>query len=263
MTYTEYLKGKSVVVVGPAGYTRGQQRGPEFGAYDLVVRINDGVHLALEFPEDLGTRTDIVYHNLHLTPPTRRRMRQKLHSRGYVLPEFVHEWNRHGVKYLIGPAPVAYRKNVGLAEGLIAKCQQTFREVPNDICCMPFSESRLKDFEEFGGYISVTVGLMACIDLMQYPIRKLFVAGMTCLNSPYYEEYCPDLLWKKRLKEHAMQEPNERGGHKMDWELKVLLAFWEHDDRFVPDTPLRELFGAKHVPSLDRAGLFGLGGLEY
>ncbi len=60
--FSTYVENKNVILVGPAGYLKGQNRGAEFDSYDLVVRIKWGVTKAEHF--DYGTRTDIVYISL-------------------------------------------------------------------------------------------------------------------------------------------------------------------------------------------------------
>ena len=60
------IKGKSVVLVGPADTTTGKGLGSWIEGHDVVVRVNRGVYL-LENPGsevDIGKRTDILFHNL-------------------------------------------------------------------------------------------------------------------------------------------------------------------------------------------------------
>jgi len=51
------VKGKNVIIVGPAGYLQGQGRGKEFDSYDVVVRLNQSRPIS----DDYGSRTDILY----------------------------------------------------------------------------------------------------------------------------------------------------------------------------------------------------------
>lgn len=72
--YADYLEGKRVIIVGPAGYMHGSRRGAEIDAYDVVVRINLDCPIRADifqslYPgkyaprnEDVGTRTDVLYH---------------------------------------------------------------------------------------------------------------------------------------------------------------------------------------------------------
>ena len=57
----EYLKGKRVVYVGPSPHLIGSGMGKTIDAYDVVVRVNEPTGN----PDDYGSRTDILVHNLN------------------------------------------------------------------------------------------------------------------------------------------------------------------------------------------------------
>jgi hypothetical protein len=61
--YYDYLKNKRIIMVGPAPYLEGQKLGKEIDSYDVVVRINHGILLSKNNPEDYGSRTDVLYVN--------------------------------------------------------------------------------------------------------------------------------------------------------------------------------------------------------
>jgi hypothetical protein len=61
--YYDYLKGKRIIMVGPAPYLEGKKMGKEIDSYDIVVRINHGILLSKNNPEDYGSRTDVLYVN--------------------------------------------------------------------------------------------------------------------------------------------------------------------------------------------------------
>ena len=42
--YNDFLKGKSVVIVGPASYLEGRGLGEFFDSFDVVVRLNRSFH---------------------------------------------------------------------------------------------------------------------------------------------------------------------------------------------------------------------------
>lgn len=61
-TLTDFVKGKSVAIVGPAPCDD-IDRGAEINRYDIVVRLNHGLDLAAAQPMVYGSRTDIAYVN--------------------------------------------------------------------------------------------------------------------------------------------------------------------------------------------------------
>jgi hypothetical protein len=62
---TEFLNtlvNKKVIIVGPAGYLQGQNKGEWIDSFDVVVRVNHA--LPIEYEDDYGKRTDVLYHIL-------------------------------------------------------------------------------------------------------------------------------------------------------------------------------------------------------
>jgi len=57
--FTPLLKGKRVVLVGPAPYLMGKGQGPAIDAYDTVCRVNECWAFGCE--HDYGQRTDIIF----------------------------------------------------------------------------------------------------------------------------------------------------------------------------------------------------------
>ena len=59
------FRGKRVVVLGPAATVFDDVQELDVESFDFIVRLNNGIALALEHPEKLGSRTDILFHNLN------------------------------------------------------------------------------------------------------------------------------------------------------------------------------------------------------
>lgn len=257
MKYAEYLRGKSVLVVGPALYLEGKARGKEFDSYDVIVRINAGPKLALNHPEDLGTRTDVLYHNHHL--PIHIRRRDKVQGRGKVTPSMVKLWSNHGVKYVVGPCPCSYRMKI--AENMFKNIKEAMVEAQVEIARVFWTEDELEQWETLSGiFHSASMGLACVTHLLEQPLKRLFVVGITCMKGGYYEEYCPKALCDSLYERYK----NPKAGHKPEWEEKVLCALWRRDERMVPDSPLWDILTARRgelPPVGDGTGPFRLGDL--
>ena len=55
------INSKNVVLVGPAAYLEGSNYGNSIDKNDVVVRINRSYETCEKIPEDVGSRTDILY----------------------------------------------------------------------------------------------------------------------------------------------------------------------------------------------------------
>ena len=58
----DYLKNKKVVLVGPAAYLHNSKKMNFIDSFDVVVRLNNGYNISEERIQDLGSRTDVLYH---------------------------------------------------------------------------------------------------------------------------------------------------------------------------------------------------------
>tara|TARA_R110002124_G_scaffold245543_3_gene410719 strand:- start:2242 stop:2979 length:738 start_codon:yes stop_codon:yes gene_type:complete len=59
--YSDFIKNKSVAIVGPAQYMMGKKLGEEIDKHDIVVRINRSIESCSQFGIDIGKKTDILY----------------------------------------------------------------------------------------------------------------------------------------------------------------------------------------------------------
>lgn len=62
--FSEFIKDKSLVLVGPANYLSYLNQGTKIDDFDLVCRINRGAELIPKFSNQLGSRTDILFNCL-------------------------------------------------------------------------------------------------------------------------------------------------------------------------------------------------------
>ena len=61
--YYNYVKGKKVIIVGPAGYLRGMGKGKFIDDFDIIIRLNRSFPIEESDFQDLGSQTHIRYHN--------------------------------------------------------------------------------------------------------------------------------------------------------------------------------------------------------
>ena len=60
-TFEEFIKEKTVSLVGPASYMMGSDHGEQIDSDDVVIRINRSYESVDVFSSDIGKRTDILY----------------------------------------------------------------------------------------------------------------------------------------------------------------------------------------------------------
>ena len=60
--FNNFLKDKSVIIVGPSPYLKGLKRGSFIDSHDIIVRLNKGWQVDKDLVEDYGEKTTIRYH---------------------------------------------------------------------------------------------------------------------------------------------------------------------------------------------------------
>lgn len=173
-----------MVLVGPANTLMGQGMGPWIDGHDVVVRINHAWPLPKHMSGDIGTRTDILYHNLN---PKKQRLRKKE----------IAKMHQSGIQWIVSTHPAVrarYRRRQRLLRRLSGRLVR-FRAVPLSV------KKRLRPHVG-----SANGGLIAIVDLLRYPIARLYVTGFSFYTTPYldYPNY------KKGFIKNALNHHNQR-----------------------------------------------------
>lgn len=220
-SYAEYLKGKRVVLVGPAGYLKGRGRGEEIDAYDVVVKMNWGETLPAA---DYGARTDVLYKRL-----------LKLGHADHILVE---EYVAAGVRYLIA---VETRASASRA----AYLKQTLGDA---IPWFVDGKTRAQIMREMTG--APLLGLIAIRQLLSYEIASLTVVGCDLYETGYAEGYGGEPY------RSYMRRPEGTMGskHHADSQLAWLTKEITRDSRLSFDGPLTlVLTGGSTAPAVKAA----------
>lgn len=168
--YARYVGGKRVAIVGPAPSTKGSGQGRMIDGYDLVVRINHALPVPEELKPDVGTRTDILYHNMWPDHPTRPPSAELIHA-------YADE-----ISFLCGAYP--YTPN-------LRKQADTFLQLSGGR--VPFRTAAFRPAVRLQislrGYPSAGIG--AINDLLYFDIAELYITGFTFYlgEELYLEDY--------------------------------------------------------------------------
>lgn len=234
--YSDYLRGKRVVFVGPAGYTEDMGLGGKIDSYDVVVRVNNGIGLACKFPQDLGTRTDVLYTTFHKRPNSLGGRRVRAGD--------VDHWRRHKLQLIIGPFLLAdgspkFPEKVAVFEKLL-----------DGIPRVPLPYSVTHNVCVFGGFGIINQhnvesvpsnGYIAMFHLAHQPLASLDMFGVTGYHSPYYQEYTTNTKYETYLYnwEHGLGVRR----HDPVTELHAFRLLAERNTNITYDEMLHRLLG--------------------
>ena len=120
--FKSFLSGKRVALVGPASTLLGEGRGAFIDGHDVVVRLNHAWPLPEDLKKDVGSRIDVIYHNLN---PNCQRIRRR----------DIKSMHRDGVQWIVSTHPWRERRFRGrllrfcrLNRGLLR-----FRAIPGSL----------------------------------------------------------------------------------------------------------------------------------
>lgn len=164
----EYLKDKTVALVGPAMSIKDSGNGSVIDSHDVVVRLN---YAKTDNPQDVGERTDIVYYD-----GTYRNYSSDF-------------------KYLVCSYPKSEwffeSRSSRVTEYYSSLYGENHKIIEDDL----YNELKLQ-LERYnskrGTFFSrPNTGLIAICDLLKYDIKKLFIAGLDFYRTNYAKEH-PD-----------------------------------------------------------------------
>ncbi|MDD5294033.1 MAG: glycosyltransferase family 29 protein [Candidatus Izemoplasmatales bacterium] len=212
--YAELVRGKSVIIVGPAGYLRNENKGDWINSFELVVRVNHAIPIA--FPEDYGNRTDVLYHIM-----SHRGKRAK----EVVNMEEILAWKRHGIKWLVIRKSATSDRVLKLAPLLDGQFPWSciHHRFEDSVC----RAVRVK---------SPNTGIMAIAHLLNAGVKCLTVTGFDLYASGCYENY-GDLKAGEDAK-----EVNARW-HDLESQKEYLRSMIRRDKRIQIDPHLEGAIG--------------------
>ena len=169
--FSEYLKDKRIVIVGPAPHLLDSENGNIIDDFDIVVRINKSFPVKKEMQMYLGSKTDIIYHCLY-----------QIEEHGGLVK--YKEMSENNVSFIACPYP--YKLNPFYKH---AKKFEIEYEKSNS--------SFGKHYVEKDYYINLVkmigtrynTGIGAIVDLLRYKIDSLHVMGFSFFETGFIKGY--------------------------------------------------------------------------
>jgi len=210
--YVEYMRGKSVALVGPADTCVGRCYGGYIDGHDVVCRLNMSYDMSDQSRwVDYGERMDVLYSALADKPSVAL---------------------KHPVKYIVCPFPnePPYRKQI----------KRERAALNNIVVATP---KQLRAFE--GHYHSRPLtGTLAIAHLLSLPISRLFITGMSVYRTDYYSGY------SHLSHDKTCSVIQDAGNHVFANDEDATLRFLA-DPRIEPDWFLLDLYNSKKQGASD------------
>ncbi|MCK5614087.1 glycosyltransferase family 29 protein [Candidatus Pacearchaeota archaeon] len=220
--FNEELKGKRVVIVGPAPKVAFSNQGELIDSYDFVARVNKALPVPENLKQHIGTRTDLFYHCLN----------QAENWGGGKIDKDLLE--KSGVKWVCSPYGAVYPFEKDIKWFLGTDMTEVV-----DFHCID---------AEFYKHIASTLntrinsGFGGILDLLHHDIEELYITGFSFYIGGFCKEY-RDKSEEQIMSEMDDREMNkiERPTHEQKPQIRCLIDLVKNDDRIKVDDDLKEI----------------------
>lgn len=161
----DFFKNKKIIIIGPADSSLNYLPSEIIDKFDIIVRINDSPN-TLTKNQSIGTRTDILYHNLYLKENPDINEQLLLSQKNQLV---LYNWNLSHLESNFNLARLKY-KNI-----IIIKVHPIYYA------------KLIKEYIKYK--LSPTTGVLALNHLMYQKFKELHVVGFTFYKTKYIEGY--------------------------------------------------------------------------
>jgi hypothetical protein len=207
----ELLDNKGVVIVGPSKTLIGRSEGDLIDLFDTVIRMNKSVPLDMNMAEDIGSRTDLLYHCLD------QPAQSKVDVNRYI---------KDGIKGVVcSYPPLSFtRSNIN-----------KFQKMNNDR--LPFRTTDLKVYNSLEKELATrpNTGLLTLVDVLSYDVKEVYLTGFCFYRNFYYDGY-------STINESDYGKVANSPAHDQDKQLKYWAELYKTDGRISVDSVLESIF---------------------
>lgn len=205
-----FLHGKSIALVGPAAYLEALGLGHVIDSYDLVARVGD-MFPREDDQRDYGSKTDIIFDNLC-------------------------GWINQPPRKIDKPNYLKVLKNNYLR--CMAEENQNYKDFIIEQRNHPFILSKIHDrkiyeLKKIIGFYP-TKGIFSIVDFLSYPIKKLYVTGLSFYQKDFSQRSYADFYWPEG-NSVAFEENEQQGSHHFGKEWEFFKSLVKSDPRIEVD----------------------------
>lgn len=253
--YKEYLRNKKVIIVGPSDLLIDSKLGEKIDNYDIIVRLNNHypinpINMNYEkIHEDIGNRTDILYH-------TGAIMRTLKWAANDFKTGRIKLLRRDGVKWIVAKRDPVYgtiKEKRALNRFAVLNKKYVETQQENGITLTTVFNTFIKDLRSKINYTEPNMSTIAIMHILEAKIKQLEIVGCDFYsgNGGYHPSYyIPKYLgWDDSSKELIRIDGQKRNrgsiGHDYQEQIKFLLNIIDNDKRIIIDDKTIELWKEK------------------
>lgn len=223
---SEYLKGKTVAIVGPASTALGTGKGEFIDSHDVVVRINKEFFAIPGREKDIGTRTDVLYSCLVPTQTAggvRLLNKKFIHAQPWKAVVWA-AFSKHLLTLNEPPDFYAYKNMANFCKRVDGKFP--VGHIDPDVWVKAYWGSKGKP----------CTGTNAILDLLNRDVKSLYITGLSFFKTGYVPNYRRGLESARAAHKHIIRSSHSSG----DNQFKYVCSVIDGDSRVVLDSFLKE-----------------------
>jgi hypothetical protein len=216
--FTNLVKEKKVILVGPSITVQECELGKFIDSFDIVVRLNKSLPIPPKLKTHIGSRTDILYNSLNMSDYP---------GENNIHPIFL---KRNQIKYLRCPYPPItpfrhdiesfQKKNKGIIHfGFIPL--DYYKKLRNGLGTRPYT------------------GICAIADLLNCGVKELYVMGMDFYTYGYAQYY-------RKISSEKLKKLRNNNIHKRFPQINLVKRFYLLDNRLIVDNILENILLEKY-----------------
>lgn len=214
VSYYNMLCNKRVAIVGPSCNTQNTKQGKKIDNYDIVVRLNKSIPIPRKRYNDIGSRTDILYNSMNTSDfPGQNNINIPL-------------LQKENIKYIACSYPYIYPFDKDISKFLSINNNRIPYHIPHIILyktivsilqCRPYT------------------GTCAILDILNFPVKELYITGIDCYLNKYYKEY-------RQISREALYQIRHNHIHQNGPQLDFIKTLALKDSRLRLDKFLENYF---------------------
>jgi len=221
--YNEFLKGKSVIIVGPSSHLFKKENQKYIDAFDVVVRVNKSFPVKKDFFKFIGSRTDVLYHCLNQSEIDCGKIHyDSLEKNNVILatpyPKFLLPFHRDYERF---------------------EKEKINKDIKTNYINIDFYNKFMKSIGT-----RPNSGISAIADLMCYDIRRLHICGFTFFETGFHKGYRKVNGMKENKDgstEWLMFDKNFNNNHIQSLQKEFVKMLLNNDERITVDIELENI----------------------
>lgn len=246
-SFADYVRGKSIAIVGPAATAIGREQGHIIESCGLVARVKSFMYPD-EMKIDLGSRTDILYTTEARDRVDIQEYKEYNHpvtgNKTYKYEKFSGYDQYNDIEFVVS----TYPQDEWFADRFVPQLEDLRR---SDVVKCRFVNSE-HYFKAKAQTNRPNSGFSAIVDMLSFDIDSLHIFGLDFHRSMYRKSYQNSLYTHETIKGDTLSQWSDQGdSHQPDLQYQYFKHnVWGKDTRVKPDQALLDFLNDDSYDSI-------------